>query len=163
MSQFTKALIVSPLSDGKTWVLIESFGYDVGDLGSNDTVEASKGFMTDFTSIPRLFWAILPRWGKYGNAAVIHDWIYWKQNRTRYEADSILFEAMGVLSVPSWKKYSIYYAVRLFGWFAWIRNRWDKDAGFSRKLKDLDFKSILASSRPGFIKQGIAHFGSGNK
>src|SRR2546429_3829044 len=26
-------------------------------------------------SIPRLFWIALPKWGKYGNAAVIHDWL----------------------------------------------------------------------------------------
>jgi len=51
MSRFTKALIVSPLADGKTWVLIEPFAYDVGELGSGDTIEVSKGFKTDFASI----------------------------------------------------------------------------------------------------------------
>jgi hypothetical protein len=78
MSQFTKALIVSPLSDRGAWVLIEPFSYDVGELGSSNTVEAPKGFKTDFTSIPRPCWTISPRWGKYGSAAEIHDRIYWE-------------------------------------------------------------------------------------
>ncbi len=71
MSRFTRALVVSPLADGKTWVLVEPFAYDVGELGSGDTIEVRRGFMTDFASIPRLFWIALPKWGKYGNAAVI--------------------------------------------------------------------------------------------
>ena len=46
---------------------------------------------------PALFWAILPKWGKYGNAAVIHDWLYWEQGRPRPAADAILLEGMTVL------------------------------------------------------------------
>ncbi len=64
-----------------------------------------------------------PRWGKYGNAAVIHDWLYWDQPRTRQEADDIFLEGMEVLEVPNWKRKTIYYAVRLFGGFAWRANR----------------------------------------
>ena len=43
MSRFTRALIVSPLADGRTWVLVEPFSYDVGELGSGDTIEVSRG------------------------------------------------------------------------------------------------------------------------
>ncbi len=157
MSRFTRALIVSPLADGKTWVLIEPFAYDVGELGSGDTIEVSKGFKTDFASIPRAFWIVLPKWGKYGNAAVIHDWIYSSQERSREEADRILLEAMEVLSVPKWQCFSIYKAVRYFGWFAWIRNQWDREAGYSRIMEETELKSIYTSGRPGFIRQGIAH------
>ncbi|MCK4806300.1 MAG: DUF1353 domain-containing protein [Candidatus Aegiribacteria sp.] len=82
MSVFTEQLIVSPLSDGKTWVILRPFSYDVGNVGSGDTVRVRTGFMTDFASIPRLLWIFLPRWGKYGNAAVIHDWLYWTQKRS---------------------------------------------------------------------------------
>jgi hypothetical protein len=28
MSRFTDALVVSPLADGKTWVILRDFGYD---------------------------------------------------------------------------------------------------------------------------------------
>ncbi len=157
MSRFTRALVVSPLADGKTWVLVEPFAYDVGELGSGDTIEVSRGFKTDFASIPRLFWIVLPKWGKYGNAAVIHDWLYFTQERSREEADRILLEAMGVLTVPRWQQLPIYYAVRYFGWFAWARNQWDREAGYSRVMEEAELKSTVRSGRPGLIRQGINH------
>jgi len=158
MSRFTRALVVSPLADGKTWVLVEPFAYDVGELGSGDTIEVSRGFKTDFASIPRLFWIMLPKWGKYGNAAVIHDWLYFTQERTREEADRILLEGMGVLDVPRWQQLPIFYAVRYFGWFAWIRNQWDREAGYSRIMEEAELKSTMRSGRPGFIRQGFHHW-----
>lgn len=158
MSQFTDALIVSPLADGNTWVLIKPFGYEVGKKGSGDLVSVKAGFMTDFASIPRLFWAILPKWGKYGNAAVIHDWLYWSQDRDRSEADKIMLEAMKILTVSKWKRHLIYFAVRLFGIFAWNRNKWDKMAEFDRIMKKKRINSLEISKRPGFSRRVIQHF-----
>ena len=155
MSQFTDALVVSPLADGKTWVLIQPFGYEVGAEGSGDAVDVSIGFMTDFASIPRIFWVVLPKWGKYGNAAVVHDWLYWSQDRIRADADQIMFEAMGVLAVPDWKRYAIYWAVRAFGGIAWARNIWDKEYGFDRVLRGAKLKATRLSGRPG-LWRGIA-------
>ncbi len=79
---------------------MRSFSYDVGNISSGDTVEVKTDFMTDFASIPRLLWIFLPCWGKYGNAAVIHDWLYWAQKRSRKKADGIMLEGMKVLKVP---------------------------------------------------------------
>ena len=123
MSRFTESLVVTPRPDGKTWIILSDFGYEVGHERSWDAVNVPIGFHTDFASIPRLLWAIFPRWGKYGNAAVVHDWLYCDQPRSRREADDIFLEAMEVLEVPSWKKYFIYYAVRWFGSFAWRANK----------------------------------------
>ena len=158
MSRFTNALIVSPLSDGKTWVLMQPFGYDVGKKGSDDPIDVEAGFMTDFASIPQPFWIILSRWGKYGNAAVVHDWLYWKQKRQRAEADKIMFEAMTVLSVAAWQKYPIYWAVRALGWLAWNRNQWDKEAGFERVIKRKRFRSTKESGRLNFILRTWRHY-----
>ena len=158
MSRFTEALVVSPLSDGNTWVVLKSFGYDVGEEGSGNTVEVKKGFVTDFASIPRLFWILLPRWGKYGNAAVIHDWLYWSQDRARAEADRIMFEAMGVLSVPAWQKYLIYGFVRVFGSISWNRNHWERSAGFERVLRRTQIKSIDELDRPGVVQSAWRHY-----
>lgn len=123
MSRFTESLEVTPLPDGKTWIILSDFGYEVGEEGSEDIVNVPIGFHTDFASIPRLFWAFLPRWGKYGNAAVIHDYLYWHQPRTRREADDIFLEGMEVLEVPKWKRKAIYFAVRWFGSIAWRSNQ----------------------------------------
>ncbi len=119
MSRFTESLVVTPLPDGKTWIILHDFGYEVGDEGRGDVNNVPIGTYTDFASIPRSLWAIFPRWGKYGNAAVIHDWLYWDQSRSRQEADDIFLEGMEVLEVSKWKRYAIYYAVRSFGGFAW--------------------------------------------
>jgi hypothetical protein len=50
--------------------------------------------------------------GKAGNAAVIHDWVYWNHSLSGKEADDIFFERMELLEGPSWKRKTIYYAVR---------------------------------------------------
>ncbi len=132
MSKFTNVLVVSPYPDGKTWYLRSEFGYDRGAKDSGNTTMVPIGFATDFASIPRPFWAILPKWGKYGNAAVIHDFLYFKQDLSRKEADDVLREAMGVLSVVPWQRCAIYHAVRWFGFIAWYANQQKKKAGYSK-------------------------------
>jgi len=160
MSKFTTALVVSPLSDGKSWVILREFKYHVGTENSNDIVVASKGFVTDFTSVPRLFWLVIPRWGKYGNAAVIHDWLYWEQSdrRDRRISDSIFWEAMGNLGVNEWKRKIIYYAVRWFGWIAWNRNRNDKYNGDERIIDTNKIKATMSSKRIGTIQSGYRYY-----
>ena len=71
--------------------------------------------MTDFASVPRPLWWILPRWGRYGNAAVIHDFCYWDQKRIpkRKEADRIFLEAMSILRVGWLTRHVMYLAVRI--------------------------------------------------
>lgn len=158
MSRFTEALVVSPLADGKTWVLIQPFGYEIGEKGSGDAVDVKTGFMTDFASIPRILWVVLPKWGKYGNAAVVHDWLYWSQDRARAAADQVMFEAMSVLAVPAWQRYIIYWAVRAFGRIAWARNRWDKEDGFDRVMQGHKVKALWVSGRPGLFRRLSKHY-----
>lgn len=159
MSKFTSALVVSPLSDGKSWVLLDEFSYHVGTENSSDVIDVSKGFATDFTSVPRVFWWLIPRWGKYGNAAVIHDWLYWQQKtKSRREADDILLEGMSVLGVSGWRKTLIYYAVRYFGWLAWFRNTVDRENGFNRVVDVSGIKATKASERPGTTKSALTYF-----
>ena len=123
MSRFTELLVVTPLPDGKTWIILHDFGYEIGEEGSGDIINVPIGTYTDFASIPRPLWAVFPRWGKYGNAAVIHDWMYWNQSRSRKEADDIFLEGMVVLEVGYIQRYAIYLAVRLGGWWGWWRNQ----------------------------------------
>lgn len=159
MSQFTEVLVVSPLADGKTWIVQREFGYDRGVEGSGDRIEVKIGFMTDFASVPRPLWWFLSPWGKYGNAAVIHDWLYWSQGGfVRAEADGVFLEAMTVLGVPARQKYPMYWGVRLFGWLAWSRNQWDREAGFDRVISPKKVvKSIESSERPGLMRRAWRH------
>lgn len=132
MSKFTKILKVSPYADGKTWVIREEFSYDVGYLGSNNTISVPSGFATDFASVPQVMWWFIAPWGLHGNGAVIHDYLYWMQQRSKKESDLIFLEAMGVLGVNVIKKYIIYYAVKLFGIFAWKSNTNNKSKGVNK-------------------------------
>uniref|UniRef100_A0A6M3KK14 DUF1353 domain-containing protein n=1 Tax=viral metagenome TaxID=1070528 RepID=A0A6M3KK14_9ZZZZ len=119
MSSFTTPLIVTPMLDGRKWKLVEPFRYHVGTRRSKEVITVPVGFITDFASVPSIFWSLIPPTGKYGKATVVHDFLYQAKTRTRKEADAIFLEAMAVLGVKNWRKYPMYWAVRLFGWLAW--------------------------------------------
>lgn len=118
MSSFTKPLVVEKLSNGK-WKTARGFTYYVGDEGSDDKIKVPKGFETDFASVPRIFWVILPPDGKYSQAAVLHDFLYSKRLRPQKECDNIFLEAMEVLGVSWWKRKIMYRALRMFGFVAY--------------------------------------------
>jgi len=142
MSKFTDILTVSPLADGKTWVTRKEFGYDIGEEGSGNSIDVPIGFKTDFASVPRLLWVFIPRWGKYGNAAVIHDYCYWAQRFSREDSDRIFREGMEVLEVPKWKILLMYWAVRLGGGLAWAGNKRRKKKGINKVAARMPTKSV---------------------
>lgn len=136
MSKFTRPLIVSPLPDGRRWVLREEFSYDIGYEGSGKSIIVPVGFITDFASIPRLFWMIYPKWGKYGNAAVVHDYLYWEHFFSRKRTDKIFLEGMEVLGVSKFDRGVIYNFVKFFGKGSWESNKKAKKKG-EEKIIDL--------------------------
>lgn len=135
MSRFTEILIVSPMPDGKNWAIMKDFGYAVGSEDSEEVINVPFGFLTDFASVPRFFWWLYPKWGKYGNAAVIHDYLYWEQSYPRKKSDSIFLEAMGVLKVNKFTARILYLAVYLCGFAAWKGNQRRKKKLGKRVLK----------------------------
>ncbi len=98
-------------------------------------VTVPKGFVTDFASIPRAFWSALRPDGEYAYAAVIHDYLYWTQTRSRDEADGIFKMAMEDFDVGAVTIETIYGAVRLGGKGAWNGNAEKKAQGEQRILK----------------------------
>lgn len=97
-------------------------------------VTVPAGFVTDFASIPRAFWSALRPDGEYAYAAVVHDYLYWTQTRSREEADDILKIAMEDFKVGSVKVGAIYTAVHLLGKAAWNGNAEKKAQGEKRIL-----------------------------
>ncbi len=142
MSLFTKPLVVTPYPDGKTWCLTAEFGFTISSENSGNTVVVPKGFTTDFASVPSLLWFVLPKWGKYGNAAVIHDYLYYDQSTTRCKADKIFLEGMIVLEVPFWQRFFLYTGVRIGGWWPWLLNSRKKDLGYRKTVKAGPLKSV---------------------
>lgn len=98
-------------------------------------VRAPAGFVTDFASIPRLFWTLLPPDGAYAFAAIIHDYLYWYQPVARDEADLVLKYAMEDFKIGPVTIQAIYAAVRAGGGSAWRSNAALKAAGERRILK----------------------------
>lgn len=97
-------------------------------------VTVPPGFVTDFASIPRMFWSVLRPDGEYAYAAVVHDYLYWTQTRSREEADDILKMAMEDFEIGPAKAGVIYNAVRLGGQAAWNGNAKRKVQGEKRIL-----------------------------
>ena len=99
--------------------LEESISYDVGFPNSGDRITVPVGFETDYASVPRAFWSIVAPRGAHEAAALIHDYLYKYNLRTRKEADRIYIEGLTVLNVPVWKCQLMHKAVRVWGWVPW--------------------------------------------
>ena len=119
MSSFTSPPIVIPLDDGRNWKLHRSFKYHVGSKYNKYVISVPEGFVTDFASVPFFLWWWLPYWGKYGKAAILHDYIYKTKQVSRTMADDIFHEAMLVGGTPTWKAWLMYEAVHIWGWLSW--------------------------------------------
>jgi uncharacterized protein DUF1353 len=98
-------------------------------------VTVPVGFVTDFASIPRVFWSALRPDGDYGYAAIIHDYLYWEQPVTRAMADDILRFAMEDFRVASATATVIHRAVQVGAGSAWANNARLRTAGEKRLLK----------------------------
>jgi len=127
-------VIIRRIIAGKKWHTYELMQSISVKLSDGRTIFLHKGFTWDLSSVPRIFWAILPPDGNFIIAALIHDFLYqnWKQmywlwlmNDPRKFADTEMLlwsKAMNGTKKLSLKKidnYTRYYGVRLFGKTAW--------------------------------------------
>ena len=120
MSSFTKPLTVTKIS-GRKWMIARAFKYYIYANLEGDCVDIPEGYITDFASVPRVFWHIVPPDGQYTQAAVVHDYLYDNEIYSKEKADHIFYQAMGVLGVPDWKRNVMYWAVKHFGKPSWMK------------------------------------------
>jgi hypothetical protein len=130
--QFVSFLEVSPFADGENWFLTRPLSYELPN--TNLLVEVPPGFVTDFASIPRPLWSLLPTWGQYGPPAVVHDYLYWDQRCTREQADWIFLLGMEESDVGGIERFVIHRAVRWGGALAWRNNGKRRTAGWERVI-----------------------------
>lgn len=99
------------------WRILSPFGYKISE---DEWITIPAGYLTDGASVPQVFWNMIPPWGVYGQAAVVHDILCEylavvkdgvKTPITRARCDQILNEAMKVLGCPVAKRLMIYWAV----------------------------------------------------
>lgn len=117
MSGFVSRLCLLDDEDGIRMQLLEPLVYRSDLLQRDITVET--GFTTDFASIPKILWNLLPQHGRYDRGACVHDHLYQHGGVTRAQADAVLLEAMRVCAVPWWQQQVIYWGVRIGGWLVW--------------------------------------------
>jgi hypothetical protein len=99
-------------------------------------LDVPVGFVTDFASIPRMFWSLLRPDGVYTYPAIVHDYMYWMQDRPREVADEIFRFGMQDFNIDRVTVTAIYEAVRLGGGSAWNSNAKLKHEGEKRVLKE---------------------------
>lgn len=113
--------------DGCQWRVMSAFAYKpkVG-----PAVLVPAGFITDFASVPRVFWRLIgPPTGygaraAYGKAAVLHDFLYTHPGpRDRKACDAFFLEAMTAAGVSPLRRHLMWAAVRIGGWAPWNRYR----------------------------------------
>jgi Protein of unknown function (DUF1353) len=113
---FDGTVVVTPvLPEGRRWRLVEGFRYQ----GNVDSFAVPADFVTDFASVPRVFVWLLPRYGRWTQAAILHDFL-WKSIRDhdpavpidKFDADGIFNRAMRELGVPYLRRWLMWTAVR---------------------------------------------------
>lgn len=94
------------------WVVEENVKLAI----ENKIVTVPRGFRSDLASVPRLFWSIYPPFGKYGEAAIVHDYLYKNRVFSRRKCDKYFLLLMKRAKVSVITRYFFYLSVRLFGW-----------------------------------------------
>lgn len=105
------------------WRVCQPFRFYLGGKDTDRWVYVPAGYLTDGASVPRVCWSLIPPWGSYGQAAVVHDIVCeylsitvdgQPVKVTREQCDEILLEAMVVLGVPAFQRQAIYQAVSAY-------------------------------------------------
>ena len=100
--------------DEKFWELERDLVYE----GNQDHFRVPTDFRTDFASVPRMFWWLIPRHGRYTEAAVLHDYLCGlatKGTFSRCDADGIFRRVLKELGVGYLRRRLMWAAVRWGG------------------------------------------------
>lgn len=107
---------------GSQWALDKDLIYQTPTDG---LISVPRGFICDLASIPRIFQVLIPVNDKHRQAATLHDWLYYKKGiigqycYNRAQCDQMFLQAMAETGVSRWKRYSMFFAVRIGGYLAW--------------------------------------------
>lgn len=121
--------------DGRSWKVenkysATQFGFSLSD---GRIIVPPDGMITDFASIPRFLWRVMPPTGdgsraRYGLGAVIHDCIY-QSGRVdgviveRVEADAIFKVCNEAVECEPWRITTMDWGLRVGGGAAWDNYR----------------------------------------
>lgn len=126
MQKFQTELHVKPVTDEPGyWEVLEPLQF----MYKGRIITVPAGIQTDFASVPRILWVILPPSGVYTESAVLHDYLYEtggsmynSKPLTRAQSDLVFLEAMQSQGVSFVTSCIMYFGVRLFGSFYWKKS-----------------------------------------
>lgn len=99
---------------GKMWELKQEIKHVLHD---GDEILIPVGFKTDLSSVPKILWGVLPPFGPFLLAALVHDYLYISdQSRGRKFADKEMIIVSNKLHSNKIDNYLRYWGVRVFGW-----------------------------------------------
>lgn len=102
-------LLLTPYS-ARTWQVVEDFTVKT----SYGIFTVPKGMITDLASVPRCLWCILPPFGNYTIASVLHDYLYGSKIVSFSVADKVFKEVMLKYNTPKIQANIMYLSVRFF-------------------------------------------------
>ena len=126
-----KSKLILEYLDGKQWKVVEPFKAYSHVL--SQWISVPEGFITDFNSVPRFFWRLIPP-TECGEAGLLHDYLYrFAENKgksvTREQADLVHREFLIWKGAPAWKVFTMYRTLQAFGWNKWNEYRAGEKSG----------------------------------
>jgi hypothetical protein len=123
--------------DENRWRLLQRIRYDDPAIG---TIEVPAGYVTDFASVPRIAVWLIPRFGRYTVAAILHDRLLTDclgvGMVTARDADRLFREALREVGTPPVRR-----------WLMWTGVRWGALASRTRRAGWLaDAPAVLGIS-----------------
>ena len=91
MIGFDRVMVLIRTADCHNVVISEPFSYTTA---KGEVITIGIGDQSDGASTPRLIWSIVPPFGPYWKAYVLHDHLYRYTQKTKDECDALLHEAM---------------------------------------------------------------------
>lgn len=88
------------------------------DLVVRDVVVPS-GFVSDGASVPRWLQGLVPKYGRYTAAAIVHDFLYSERQGARADADRLFLSVMVEDRTRVLRALLMWSVVRCFGWIHW--------------------------------------------
>jgi hypothetical protein len=129
--------------DADGWALVDELVYQ----GRSDRFVVPAGFRTDFATVPRPVTWLVPRFGAYTLAAILHDWLCSEGIRsgvvTSRDADGIFRRVMRESGVPVLRRWLMWAGVR-WGALADARRR----PGWGASAPGVLAISLLAAGPP---------------
>lgn len=147
---FTREVVVTPIPpERRRWRLVEPLEYVPP--GDGRPIEVPAGFETDFASVPRVFVWLLPRYGHWTPAAVLHDhlWALAREGGVdKVEADDVFRRAMLELDVPFLRRWIMWAAVR---WAAGPASWWAGGGVRVLQMLAISVPALLVVAAPALV------------